>query len=537
MYNKLIINDFRQFKNEEIEIGKFLTVLAGRNSTGKSTILGLLANSGELKKKDGVAYGNRQFRAEFSEILKGSKQFDISGSKRFVIDIVNDRGECIDYREFRTSWQTTKNGENRFRVIPFKKTGEKTKTESKMAIPVIYLGLSRLFPIGEAETEKIRAKSVSFESDAQREWFVEHYKRILSMYTNINVIDNFSIGETTKKRGVGVGTNEYNYLTNSAGQDNLGQILLAMLSFKNLKEKRKDVWNGGLLLIDEIDATLHPAAQRKLMELCIKEARENDYQIVVTTHSTDLLESVYKKTKHNGENKNNIELYYFTNANRMLDIRRNPTFTSIKNDLKIESIIQSNCQIKVYSEDDENRWFAKKLLNAYVPYIKFLDVNIGCDELISMYNADPEYFGNTLIILDGDVKDSQLNRIPKTTREKMSNIIRLPGDNRPEMVLYDYIKSLNPEHCYWDEAGKYDLSWTYFSEHGPDSYEQEKKREKAKAWFNDYKQLFEQTKLLDCWANDNVALVEQFKEKFINSYNRVAQRMFVPLIESGNTNK
>ena len=87
------------------------------------------------------------------------------------------------------------------------------------------------------------------------------------------------------------------------------------------------------------------------------------------------------------------------------------------------------------------------------------------------------------------------------------------------------------------EAGKYDLSWTYFSEHGPDSYEQEKKREKAKAWFNDYKQLFEQTKLLDCWANDNVALVEQFKEKFINSYNRVAQRMFVPLIESGNTNK
>ena len=49
MYNKLIINDFRQFKNVEIEIGKFLTVLAGRNSTGKSTILGLLANSGELK--------------------------------------------------------------------------------------------------------------------------------------------------------------------------------------------------------------------------------------------------------------------------------------------------------------------------------------------------------------------------------------------------------------------------------------------------------------------------------------------------------
>ena len=469
MYNKLIINDFRQFKNKEIEIGKLLTVLAGRNSTGKSTILGLLANSGELKKKDGVAYGNRQFRAEFSEILKGSKQFDVSGSKRFIIDIVDNNGEQIDYREFRTSWQTTENGEDRFRVIPHKKTGDKTKTESKMAIPVIYLGLSRLFPIGESEIEKISAKRVSFENDEQRNWFVENYTNILSMYTEINAVDNFSIGETAKKRGVGVGTNEYDYLTNSAGQDNLGQILLAMLSFKNLKEKRNEAWNGGLLLIDEIDATLHPAAQKKLMELCIKEARANDYQIVVTTHSTDLLDSVSEKTKHNGEGKNNIELYYFTNANRMLDIRRNPTFTSIKNDLKIESALQSNCRVKVYSEDDENRWFAKKLLNEYLPYIDVLDVNIGCDYLISMYNADPEYFGNTLIILDGDVKDNQLEKIPKITREKMANIIMLPGGMSPENVLYDYIMSLDSEHMYWAIAAKWDLNWAYFKEHGPES--------------------------------------------------------------------
>lgn len=49
MYKSLIINDFRQFKNMEISLGKRLTVIAGRNSTGKSTILGILANSGELK--------------------------------------------------------------------------------------------------------------------------------------------------------------------------------------------------------------------------------------------------------------------------------------------------------------------------------------------------------------------------------------------------------------------------------------------------------------------------------------------------------
>lgn len=51
MYKLLKLNDFRQFKNMDILLGKRLTVLAGRNSTGKSTILGVLANSGELKKR------------------------------------------------------------------------------------------------------------------------------------------------------------------------------------------------------------------------------------------------------------------------------------------------------------------------------------------------------------------------------------------------------------------------------------------------------------------------------------------------------
>lgn len=49
MYKLLKLNDFRQFKNMDILLGKRLTVLAGRNSTGKSTILGVLANSGVLE--------------------------------------------------------------------------------------------------------------------------------------------------------------------------------------------------------------------------------------------------------------------------------------------------------------------------------------------------------------------------------------------------------------------------------------------------------------------------------------------------------
>lgn len=83
-----------------------------------------------------------------------------------------------------------------------------------MQIPVIYLGLSRLFPIGEANENKISANSIKFIDEDQRNWFVEQYTKILSIYDNISNVNNYSIGETDKKRGVGIETDKYDYLTN-----------------------------------------------------------------------------------------------------------------------------------------------------------------------------------------------------------------------------------------------------------------------------------------------------------------------------------
>ena len=61
MYKEVIINDFRLFKDVNLQMGNYVTILAGRNSTGKSTILGILGNSAELKKKDGITYSGKKF--------------------------------------------------------------------------------------------------------------------------------------------------------------------------------------------------------------------------------------------------------------------------------------------------------------------------------------------------------------------------------------------------------------------------------------------------------------------------------------------
>lgn len=563
MYKKIEIKDFRLFQNQTILLGKYLTVLSGRNSTGKSTILGMIANSGELKKKDGVTYSSKAFRAEFSELFKGSRKFDNIGADRFDITLCDEAGNEIDYRSFRTAWQTKDKfrkkqlpdtsedqgdevaeikkekapHEERFRVIPFKKLDDGKKTEAKFNYPVLYLGLSRLFPIGESQDGAISTKTISFKSEEHRKWFVEKYKSILSMQTDVQEVTNYSISETDKKSGIGISTDHYDYLTNSSGQDNLGQILLALLSFRKLREEQGSLWQGGVLLIDEIDATLHPAAQSKLITLLTQEARSHHIQIVVTTHSLSFLRDICKQTAYNNHDdsvNNQVELYYLTNANRKLEIKRNPSFTEIESDLMIISAVQNGNKTKLYSEDAEARWFLKYLVQDYLVYVDELDITIGCDQLINLYGADLQYFGNTLIVFDGDVTEKQLNKIPKAMRDSLGNILKLPGEKSPEELLYEYLLSLGADHDFWSGgAQRVGFTWDYFNEHGPksDDYKQEKDREKYKKWFIDHRQFFESTKLMDFWKKDNPELVQEFRTAFRSAHNRIAKRTMAMPIE------
>lgn len=528
MINNIRINDFRQFKNKNIFLGKRLTVLAGRNTTGKSTILGLLANSSEIKKKDGVTYSGKQFRAEFSEIFHGSEVFDKSGANRFRINVVNEKGEEIDYRDFRTAWQNDKKkNKKRFRIIPFKKLEGENKTESKMSFPVLYLGLSRLYPIGEVEKSSINSNEIKFHNPNDNKWFIDKYKYILSVNEKIKKIDNFKIAETYKKVGVAVETDDYDEFTNSSGQDNLGQILMALLSFRKLKNNNPEKWKGGLLLIDEIDSTLHPAAQKRLIDLIQKESKSIGIQSVVTTHSSDLLKHVCSKTKYNSdESSNEIEVYYFTNANKKLEIKRNLSFLSIKNDLLLESIVESE-KLNVYSEDAENRWFLKNLLNKHIMYLNILDTNIGCEQLLNLYTVDTNYFGNVLIVLDGDVEDNKINKLPQF--DILKNIIKLPGKVRPEEVIFNYIYSLEPDHPFWEKASSVSITWQYVNDNSPTSSKYSKlskDREKYKKWFKDNESWINSLNVFEFWRSDNEKLVNIFNKKFIAAYNSIAERNF-----------
>ena len=484
----------------------------------------MLGNSSELKVYKPILH--KKFGTEFGEIFKGSKEFDPSSSNKFKINFMDyDTEEIVDHREFRVSWQDKG---KRFRIIPKKKLTGKKITEAKVQWPSLYLGLSRLLPIGETRDEDMKSLNLRLNNEEQ-EWFIKQYKEILSLQTeSFESISQINISNTVK-RGIGITTSTYDHLTNSSGQDNIGQILCALLSFKRLKDNPKYKYKGGLLLIDEIDATLHPFAQKSLIQVLIKQAKKLKIQIVCTTHSISLLESICDKTEHNQKYKiNNIELIYLTNENYKLEIMKNPKFKYIENELLITSIVKNNKKINIYVEDNEAKWFLNKLIEPWTYRVNIISSKIGDESLMRLNRLDQEYFSNVIIVLDGDTPEEEISKSTPIRK----NILQLPGSERPESVFYNFILSLNSEHEFLTKGRDYNFSLQYFSIQGPNSHcYKGSEREKYKEWFKEHIHYFDLLNLYAHWENDNIMTSALFIDNFRNIFNEISRTLHLPLLK------
>lgn len=152
MFTSLYLEDFRIFQNQTIQIGETITAIAGHNATGKSTILGILGNTCELKSKFGTTITDKQFKTEFSELFKGSKIFDKpKGNIGTVtyLDPTTNESIPINLRVTWQKWSKDSIANNRFRILPKWKdlSMSKNTTAKKLQVPSFYLGLSRLFPL------------------------------------------------------------------------------------------------------------------------------------------------------------------------------------------------------------------------------------------------------------------------------------------------------------------------------------------------------------------------------------------------------
>lgn len=76
---------------------------------------------------------------------------------------------------------------------------------------------------------------------------------------------------------------------NSLGYNNLIYIATILAEFEGLKDKYT---TPRILLVEELEAHLHPQLQIKLLNYLQEQARENDIQVIITTHSVSLASAV-----------------------------------------------------------------------------------------------------------------------------------------------------------------------------------------------------------------------------------------------------
>jgi len=512
---KIHIKKFRGFKNIEFELGKNLTAIAGQNGTQKTTILGLLTqpftitnDSNPIKNEKPLTGGN--FKSAFSEKFKLSES-DKPGSHEWSL-YLDDTDKPFTLVSIPRSKKDN--------TIRFWRKGTKEKGSGYLQLPVIFLSLKRLIPIGE--DEDIDVGSISL-TDEEIKFCIKYHKKILLLHDDIKRTEYL---ESKIKNTLGVNTDKYDWKQNSAGQDNIGKILLAILSFKRLKEKYPQHYEGGILAIDELEATLYPASQEKLVEFLSEQASLLNLQIFFTTHSLEIL----KKLEVNSSSKNKI--IFFEKINDNFIPHDDYTYNDIKDILLVTSSVEADVRkLRVFCEDEETRVFVKQILGTKITkYLVFDKLNLGGESYITLVKEKfhPFSFPNSIIILDGDMK----SRIPK----RFQHLLVLPGNSSPERELAVFLNSLSDTDDFWKSIGVHYNKQVCFRNYTFEEILDKKEgREKAKKWFNEQKRKYwgrNAYKAINRWVKQNKEEVNEFKEKFIQVYNNIAVKQNLTKIET-----
>lgn len=475
---KVSIAKFRGFNNQDFILGKHLTAIAGQNGTQKSTLLGIITQTFTLKKDNPMSNEKPlcggTYRSAFAEKFRLSPVFDTAGSHEWTLSF--DSG----IEDF-TIESIARSGTD---VIRFWKKGARQAGDGYIDFPTIYLSLKRLFPLAEDAGVSIKDDILS-----------EDEKSLFKTLHNKILISQMPIQSATgiiskNKNSLGVSTDLYDWNQNSMGQDNIGKIILALFSFRRLKQKYPNHYRGGILAIDELDATMYPASQFELLRVLRKYASDLKLQIIFTTHSLSLLDAVdnfMNESAKKKETSDHIKMIFLEHVDSHIQIKTDIDMEAIRLNLNVslKENRKERRKITVYSEDNEDIVFTKAILKRRSSLLNFINVTMSCSQLIDLVAKKVPAFSRpfSIVILDGDVRKERSNMRKIGTAD---NVLILPGVLSPERLVAKYLFDLSDEDRLWTKVAKgyskqvcfRDISYDQINAPG------ERGRQDAKTWFN-----------------------------------------------------
>ncbi len=456
---KIIIENFRNFRDEEFTLGRKITIISGQNGVGKSNILSLISSGSGLGKK--AALGSN-FQPEFNEFFNIDPKEKYTDYKIYIQ--YESEGKHTLTR--RLSFQDYRKTGRGIRIIPRtsnygtdmtqKEVENQVKTEygiggaARVGIPTIFLSLSRLYPLGEKNNTEVLVKKISKRNalcqEDVREKFKTWYNAVIP--NAIKEDADMEIVEKTASPRASLHMDIVNTptLSQSIGQDNVGNIISALVDIYQLS-KEKD-YEGALICVDEIDVSLHPDTQIKLIDLIDTLADELNIQFVLSTHSLTFLKELLTK-----ESKNDVDYrVVYIKSPSAPHITSHNQYELLKADM-FGSVRFSKPKVKTYFEDEVGQNLFNLLLDAFVgiykdisgtcngnikvpvlrnsvdvpdfkkinnqilelsdvtlikDQIKEIPVYLGCDTLAELDKAD-SYFKRVIIVLDGDARIKNAN--------------------------------------------------------------------------------------------------------------------------------
>lgn len=441
MIKRLQINQYRKFHDISFNFCAGINVISGTNGTCKTSLLHLISNSFQSvnsKKCPWIINPsclqiinaiNAVVNSKVESLTRGDKQYNdpargVSGTL-FSVDY-------FDYKPLEFRRHNSKINSRYAIKPPYKKGGGDTLP----SCPVIYLGLSRLFPYGEYNNDDAVISIKKQLPDQYQKEINQIYKDFTGIsikYGNAQKMGDIKIRADFDADIEGIDSN-----TVSAGEDNLYIILTALESLKYYYDNI-DSQNTveSILLIDELDATLHPYFQIKLLKLLTKYSIEYKIQVFFTTHSLTLMEDVLRY-KHN--------IIYLLDNETSVFVMNEPDIFKIKMHLQqlTEGDIYKDRVIPIFTEDNEGRFVLEHLITYFEEihidefcnirrFLHYVSAKVSAEVLRDIF-SDSKLLNMTIrsiCVLDGDHNSDLQNCM-----------IALPGKKAPEQFLSDYAHDL-----------------------------------------------------------------------------------------------
>lgn len=237
---------FRKLGNLKIEFADRLTVIAGHNGIGKSTIQGLVANTFGVAKGGPKSYFGEPFFANIERIVYlaleevAAAQLDTSSAPTVVANVggVIVRKRCAITQ--RSEW-------SRARVVPRtidKAEDDPVGQDAKIPLPTIFLGIKRLASIGEADETEVESKKINMHAE-DRQLMADFVSTVI-LGSQVNTEVTHQSIKGSKKKTIQPGYVSHDAFAISMGQDSLASIATALASFNRLMRDQKAAYRGGL---------------------------------------------------------------------------------------------------------------------------------------------------------------------------------------------------------------------------------------------------------------------------------------------------